>query len=385
LGRTHRSNQAQPPLYMIVSSDISGEHRFASAVAARLMQLGALTHGDRNAVSAVDVLAGSNFHTTYGPRALSKLYRAVRGALSPVDPLSPLYNITPEWLRSQLAEKGLEPSSAAWQTARAGAMEMFTTKALQEMESVGLMREDSDGTLGVTGAMMKEKSGEMGGSGGVSRLLNRLLAMRVDMQQKIFQFFAALLDAEVAEAKRKGEYETGIVRPRCGDIKLKQQEVIFMDPNNHITTSHYEFHADRGVPFAEAMRIYQQELSEDPDTHTHFVFSVNQHNDCHYVALAIERNERGRKIQGRGRNRSLLPQYFRLIRPGTGYAGGDIDRDEFKKRFQSVSDDRVKGSWLRTRWTDEYNRNINLRQQPLHLISGSLLPLLPSLDEVMRA
>ncbi len=61
LGRTHRSNQAQPPHYLLVSSDISGEHRFASAVAARLMQLGALTHGDRNAVSAVDVLAGSNF------------------------------------------------------------------------------------------------------------------------------------------------------------------------------------------------------------------------------------------------------------------------------------------------------------------------------------
>jgi hypothetical protein len=27
LGRTHRSNQRQPPRYLIVSSDISGEHR----------------------------------------------------------------------------------------------------------------------------------------------------------------------------------------------------------------------------------------------------------------------------------------------------------------------------------------------------------------------
>jgi C-terminal domain on Strawberry notch homologue len=31
LGRTHRSNQRQPPLYLIVASDICGEQRFASA------------------------------------------------------------------------------------------------------------------------------------------------------------------------------------------------------------------------------------------------------------------------------------------------------------------------------------------------------------------
>ncbi len=32
-------------------------------------------------------------------------------------------------------------------------------------------------------------------------------------------------EAEVQEAKRRGDYESGIVRPTCGDIKLSQQEV----------------------------------------------------------------------------------------------------------------------------------------------------------------
>ena len=63
LGRTHRSNQVQPPKYLIVSSDISGETRFASAVAKRLEQLGALTHGDRHASSASDALSSSNLQT----------------------------------------------------------------------------------------------------------------------------------------------------------------------------------------------------------------------------------------------------------------------------------------------------------------------------------
>ena len=68
LGRTHRSNQVQPPKYLIVSSDISGEQRFASAVAKRLEQLGALTHGDRHASSASDALSSSNLQTRWSVR-----------------------------------------------------------------------------------------------------------------------------------------------------------------------------------------------------------------------------------------------------------------------------------------------------------------------------
>ena len=63
LGRTHRSNQAQPPKYIILASNISGEQRFASAVARRLEQLGALTHGDRHASSAADALGTGNLQS----------------------------------------------------------------------------------------------------------------------------------------------------------------------------------------------------------------------------------------------------------------------------------------------------------------------------------
>eukprot|EP00198_Chlamydomonas_reinhardtii_P003137 XP_001692473.1 predicted protein [Chlamydomonas reinhardtii] len=329
---------AQPPLYVLVSSDVAGEHRFASAVAARLMQLGALTHGDRNAVSAVDVLSGSNFHTTYGPRALSKLYRVFKGVLPHSGDLSPLAGITPD---------------------RSSCPPSFIAEAVHELEAVGLLREDGEGGLAVTGAMMKDKAEGAGNMGGVNRLLNRLLGVRVDMQRRIFQYFTALLDFEVQEAKRAGTYESGIVRPTCGEIRLKGRETIYMNPDSRITTSHFEFSTDRGVSWEAALRIYEKE--------------------------AIERNERGRKVQGRGRARTALPSYFRLVRPGTGYAATDIDRDTLRSRgYRPVSDDRIRGTWLKTRWKEEYNRNAAKRQQPLHLVSGSLLPLLPTLDAVMK-
>jgi hypothetical protein len=79
LGRTHRSNQKQPPRYIILHSDVAGVHRFAAAVAKRLEQLGALTHGDRRAACA-DALASFNvddkcarhiFHPWAAPASLS--------------------------------------------------------------------------------------------------------------------------------------------------------------------------------------------------------------------------------------------------------------------------------------------------------------------------
>jgi hypothetical protein len=75
-GRTHRSDQAVPPEYVLVPTDLGGERRFSSTIARRLGSLGALTKGDRGAANSAD-LAKYNFETAEGRAALTALLRGV--------------------------------------------------------------------------------------------------------------------------------------------------------------------------------------------------------------------------------------------------------------------------------------------------------------------
>src|SRR5258706_3630785 len=75
-GRSHRSDQKVPPIYVLVSTDVGGEKRYWSTIAGRLASLGALTKGQRDATGGGD-LAKYNFETPEGEAALNSLYDAM--------------------------------------------------------------------------------------------------------------------------------------------------------------------------------------------------------------------------------------------------------------------------------------------------------------------
>ncbi|CAN0461466.1 unnamed protein product, partial [Ectocarpus sp. 12 AP-2014] len=78
LGRTHRANQFQPPIYQLIVSEVCGETRFSAAVAKRLESLGALTQGDRRASHAGAGELGFtafNVDNQYGKMSLDHIYR----------------------------------------------------------------------------------------------------------------------------------------------------------------------------------------------------------------------------------------------------------------------------------------------------------------------
>ena len=74
LGRTNRTNQAQPPLFRPVATDVKAEKRFLSTIARRLDTLGAITSGQRQTGGQGLFRPEDNLESHYGRDALRQLY-----------------------------------------------------------------------------------------------------------------------------------------------------------------------------------------------------------------------------------------------------------------------------------------------------------------------
>ena len=74
LGRTNRTNQAQPPLFRPVATNVQAEKRFLSTIARRLDTLGAITRGQRQTGGQGLFRPEDNLESPYARDALRQLY-----------------------------------------------------------------------------------------------------------------------------------------------------------------------------------------------------------------------------------------------------------------------------------------------------------------------
>jgi len=74
LGRSNRTNQAQPPLFRPIATDVKAEKRFLSTIARRLDTLGAITKGQRQTGGQGLFRPEDNLESIYGRAALRQLY-----------------------------------------------------------------------------------------------------------------------------------------------------------------------------------------------------------------------------------------------------------------------------------------------------------------------
>ncbi|MBJ7533245.1 strawberry notch family protein [Rhodomicrobium vannielii ATCC 17100] len=155
LGRSNRTNQAQPPLFRPVATDVRGEKRFLSTIAKRLDSMGAITRGQRQTGGQGLFRESDNLESVYARDALRRLYDRI--------------------FRGQCACLSLEDFE----------------------EATGLSLCDSDGTL-------KEELPP------ISTFLNRLLALPIALQNRLFEEFEALLDARIEGAIQAGIYDLGL-------------------------------------------------------------------------------------------------------------------------------------------------------------------------------
>lgn len=176
LGRTHRTHQAQPPLFRPVCTDIQGEKRFLSTICRRLDSLGALTRGERRVAGQGLFRAEDNLEIPWARRALLIFYGALaRGELSSMD------------------------------------LAAFEAKT-------GLSLLDADGLLNASDDLPP-----------MNTFLNRLLALRIDDQNALFKDFEAILASVLERAAGAGHLDQGVEDIVAEALEVRGEAVVRTD------------------------------------------------------------------------------------------------------------------------------------------------------------
>ena len=181
LGRTHRTHQASTPLFRPVTTDCKGELRFTSTIARRLDSLGALTRGQRQ---------------TGG-----------QGLFDPAD------NLESDYARDALVSWFHLLNDGKLKSTKLGEFTALT----------GLEITDRDGVL-------KDDLPP------IQRWLNRLLALPIALQNRIFEEFLALVETRVSAAREAGTLDVGVETIMADTARVVDDTLLRTDPNSGATS-----------------------------------------------------------------------------------------------------------------------------------------------------
>ncbi|CAH0356576.1 hypothetical protein SPH9361_04216 [Sphingobium sp. CECT 9361] len=300
LGRTHRTHQACPPLFRPVTTDCKGEARFTSTIARRLDALGALTRGQRQTGGQGMFESSDNLESSYAKHALHDWY----------------------WL---LAMGKLKSTSLA---------EFQTMSGLDLTDQDGVLREDLPP---------------------IQRWLNRILAMRIAVQNAIFDEFLTLVETRVAAAKEAGTFDIGVETISVEACQVLSDTVIRTDPVTGATSHLLELSLTQRRKVLSLERVLKLASHEDKP-----LFMRNGKSGK--VALAIRApshmDEEGNTIRRYELVRPLRSEYLRA---------DHLD----ESAWETVSKARFRALWEEEYAADE----CQLVTETVYLATGLLLPI----------
>ena len=181
LGRSNRTNQAQPPLFRPIATDVKAEKRFLSTIARRLDTLGAITKGQRQTGGQGLFRSDDNLESDYGRAALRQLYVLLFS----------------------------------------GKVEGCSFQAFEN--ATGLRLTDQDGTL-------REDLPP------ITTFLNRLLALTIDLQNTLFGVFEDLLRTRIEGAIASATYDTGVETLTAESLIVSDRRTLYVHPQTGAET-----------------------------------------------------------------------------------------------------------------------------------------------------
>ena len=290
LGRSHRSNQSSSPVFKLLITTIGAEWRFASAVASRLEQLGALTQGDRNASTGAADMKDFAVDTKWGADALNKMLDNLKAA---VQGHGQGFPVASEFIKEDYHDD----------------YEEFATEALPALKEVGVMD-----------AKSKVK---------VNTFLNRLFGVQLALQANIFQHFLDTVDRVVAVAKQNNKYSEGIVDVSGESLKVTEKEILHTDKMSGAHVELVTVELDRGIPWEEALNRYQK--AKEQGRNVMFLRSKNvpfgypHSSEKRQVCLVIARAGDRKTKMGRS-------MFYGQHKPAAGISPTDIHRENLRDK-----------------------------------------------------
>ncbi|NGM37977.1 MULTISPECIES: strawberry notch family protein [Methylobacterium] len=305
LGRTNRTNQAQAPLFRPVTTDVKGEKRFLSTIARRLDTLGAITRGQRQTGGQGLFRPEDNLEGPYAATALRQLYWAI--------------------VRGEIAGCPL--------------------KEFEAMTGLALTSE--------TGGLLDELPP-------IGRFLNRVLALRIAVQNRLFEAFEERLALVIEGAISAGVYDVGVEVLTAESFTVTDRAVAYTHPRSGART--------HLLTIAERRRLKPLDLDAALDLIAEGYQPVVNAKSGR-PALA------GRAASETREDGSVVAR-VRLVRPLQRQI---LDRDQFdRSQFREAG-----AAAFRAAWSGELASLPEFEERTLHVVTGLLLPIwdrLPGID-----
>jgi predicted RNA methylase len=203
LGRSHRTNQAQPPRFRMVATNVKAERRFLSTIARRLDTLGAITRGQRQTGGQGMFRSEDNLESQYARDALRQFYMLIH--------------------RGDIAGCSLEKFEA------------------------------------ITGlSLTAEEGGLKDELPPIHTFLNRMLALTIAMQNLLFDAFEQLLAARIEGAIAAGVYDKGLETLVADRMTVKDRKLVYTHPatgaQSHLLTIE-RMDRNQPLPLSDALKL----------------------------------------------------------------------------------------------------------------------------------
>jgi len=318
LGRTHRSNESSHPIYELCSTNLPGHKRFMSTIARRLAQLGSLTSGDRGASGSGVFSESDNLENQYAKNAVLDLFEE-------------MFHDDPEKFNRICSEMGF--------------MKARVNPESGEREYVNTLI-DADGNF--------DPKEELA----IPHFLNRILAMKIDAQNELFDAFSAKMADMIERAKDAGTFDPGMEKLKGVTVEVKNRTRLWEDKDKIGMTDIVEV----GVSKKSKKTDYQTAQSRlDYSAAAGATPTVYVHNASGEVLMMVETKSTKTMADG------SIVNVYRQLKPNgeSGYTTETAVEKNYTPLFAEGE----------KRWTEAYDAVPELIEQSQFFAHGTLLPI----------